>query len=245
MEGSRMDADEFDRALADAVRELNEQPDPPHTLHRLVELVPEFFPGADMGGVSIVRGDHIETPAATTEKLREVDEAQYRMGQGPCRAAIRTEATVQVEDLATDPRWPQWGERMVAEVGIRSSLSFRLFAAPDMTLGALNVYSRRPGGFDRDDVAHGQTLAAMVGVALASSMREEQLATALETRTVIGQATGVVMERYDVDAEVAFNVLRRYSSRQNVKLRDIARQVVDTRRLPATERGTDDERERP
>lgn len=121
---------------------------------------------------------------------------------------------------------------MVEELGIRSSLSFRLFTRPDHTWGALNVYSRTPSAFSEEDVQHGQAIAAMSAVALARSINDEQLAGAIETRTVIGQAIGMVMERYDLDEERAFSVLRRISSHENVKLRDVAAQLVATRRLP-------------
>lgn len=222
----------FDRQLADAVRDLDHQADPPHTLRRLVEITPEFFDACDYVGVSLVERDRIRTPAASNERLRELDEAQYDLGQGPCREAIRSHPTVLVDDLQTDPRWPSWGQAMVSELGIHSSLSFRLFTRPDRTWGALNVYSRHRGAFTVRDVAHGQTIAAMAAVVLARSINDEQLAAAIETRTVIGQAMGMVMERYGLDEEQAFSVLRRLSSQDNVKLRDLAAQVVATRSLP-------------
>lgn len=224
--------DEFGRRLVDAVRHLDAQPDSPRTLQCLVEIAPEFFDACDFVGVSLVEKDRIRTPAATNERLRELDEAQYEMGQGPCHDAIRSNAIVVVDDLAADPRWPRWGRVMVDELGIRSSLSFRLFTRPDRTWGALNVYSRTPSAFTDEDVEHGQAIAAMSAVALARSINDEQLAGAIETRTVIGQAVGMVMERYDLDEERAFNVLRRISSHENIKLRDVAAQLVATRRLP-------------
>jgi GAF domain-containing protein len=228
-----MDPEAFARHLADAVRELGEQEDPPHTLERLVEIAPEFFDGCDYVGVSVVERSAIRTPVATTEKLRELDESQFELGQGPCREAIRSVPTVMVDDLATDPRWPEWGRAMVEELGIRSSLSFRLFTRPNDTWGALNVYSRSPHAFDQEDVVHGQTIAAMAAVVLARSINDEHLARALETRTVIGEAIGILMERYDIDAQKAFDVIRRLSSQSNVKLRELAEQIVVTRQLPA------------
>jgi len=123
---------------------------------------------------------------------------------------------------------------MTLELGVRSSISFRLFAAQRSSWGALNVYSLTPHAFDDDDVIHGQTIAAMVGVVLARSIHEHQLAEALETRTLIGQATGILMERFQLDADVCFNILRRLSQQNNIKLRDIAAQLVETRRLPGS-----------
>ena len=132
---------------------------------------------------------------------------------------------------------------MAEQLEIRSSLSFRLFTREDHSWGALNVYSRHPHAFTDEDVVHGQTIAAMAAVVLAKSVNDEQLVRALETRTHIGQATGILMERYDLDAERAFEVLRRISSQTNIKLRDLAVQVVTTRRLPATGDAAEDSAE--
>ena len=226
----------FEQDLTEAVRELEAEPDPPHTLERLVTLVPEFFPHADFVGVSLMSGNRIETPVASTEALRLVDQLQYTMHEGPCREAIRAEHTVVVDDLATDQRWPRWGARMVEQLGIHSSLSFGLFTTGSGTWGALNVYARQPHAFTQDDVLHGQAIATMSAVVLARSINEHQLATALETRTVIGQATGMIMERFGLDADASFNVLRRLSSQHNEKLRAIAAQLVATRALPGETR---------
>jgi GAF domain-containing protein len=215
-----MDA-QFERRLTEAVRDLSGEGDPPATLERLVEIAPEFFPHCHHAGVSIVERDGIRTPAATSEELRQLDEAQYTLGQGPCFEAIRSTPTVVVEDLAHDPRWPIWGRAMAEQLEIRSSLSFRLFTRSDHSWGALNVYSRLPRAFTDEDVVHGQTIAAMAAVVLARSINDEQLVRALETRTHIGQATGILMERYDLDADRAFEVLRRISSQTNTKLRDL------------------------
>lgn len=218
--------EQFHRELADAVRRLDAADDPPHTLEELVEIAPDFFSAADLAGVSVVERGVMRTPAASHERLRELDEWQYELGEGPCRDAIRQHCTVRVDDLATDPRWPTWGAAMVEELGVRSSLSFRLFTRADDTWGALNVYSRTTHAFSEDDVVHGQVVAAMAAVALARSLNDEQLATALESRTVIGQATGIIMERYGLDDKRAFEVMRRISSHDNIKLRDLAVRVV-------------------
>ena len=226
--------DNFEQHLAAAVRDLGAADDPPHTLERMVEITPEFFTSCDYVGVSLVERGAIRTPAASDERLRELDEWQYDLGEGPCREAIRQHLTVLVDDLATDPRWPTWGAAMVERLGVRSSLSFRLFTRADHTWGALNVYSRSPGAFSEEDVLHGQVVAAMSAVVLARSIQDDHLATALESRTVIGQATGIVMERYALDEATAFAVMRRISSQENRKLRDVAAQIVDERDLPSS-----------
>ena len=228
-----MSDERFHRLLGEVVRDLNAQRDIPDTLDRLVEIAIELLPMTDHVGVSLVEHRAIRTPAATSERLRELDEAQYDLGQGPCREAIRAQSTVTVGDLESDPRWPQWGEAMVRELGIRSSLSFRLFTDDEDSWGALNLYSYEPHAFSREDIDQGQTVAEMASVVLARAINDEQLARALATRTTIGQATGILMERFGLDPDPAFDVLRRLSSQQNLKLRDVAEEVVRTRRLPA------------
>jgi len=96
----------------------------------------------------------------------------------------------------------------------------------------LNLYSREPEAFDLDDIYNGEALAAHVAVALAASRQAEQLGMAIATRTVIGQAEGILMERFDISAEQAFAVLRRVSSHSNVKLNRVAEQLVRTRETP-------------
>ena len=109
-------------------------------------------------------------------------------------------------------------------------LSYRLFTTEE-SLGALNLYSREPEAFDRDDIYNGEALAAHVSVALAASRQAEQLGIAI-TRTVIGQAEGILMERFDISADQAFAVLGRVSSHSKVKLNRVAEQLVRTRETP-------------
>jgi GAF domain-containing protein len=160
------------------------------------------------------------------------DRLQFELGEGPCLDAVWEEESVYVPDLLTDPRWPTWGPRVTQKTGARSILSFRLFTVQD-TLGALNLYSTRTDGFTADDRTEGLALAAHIAIALAAAQRIDQLGAALDSRTVIAQACGIVMERYDIDAVRAFALLTRLSSTQNVKLRDIASEVVLTRVLPS------------
>lgn len=110
-------------------------------------------------------------------------------------------------------------------------LSFQLFTSAD-TLGALNLYSRRPEAFDEEDLSAGLMLAAHAAVALAESQHAEQLRTAALNRTIIGQAQGILMERFSLTGDRAFTVLRRVSQDRNVKLHEVANQLVATRVLP-------------
>jgi len=112
-------------------------------------------------------------------------------------------------------------------------LCFQLFTDGD-SLGSLNLYSEQVGAFDDDALAVGLTLAAQTAVALQTSRQIETQARGIATRTVIGQAQGILMERFDLTADTAFEVLRRISQDSNTKLLDVAADLVRVRRLPRT-----------
>jgi GAF domain-containing protein len=232
---SRMEgAGEFNRQLAAAVRAMQEEPDTKGTLDRAVTTATEIIDGCDLAGISIVHAAGIDTASASDESLKRVDELQYVLGQGPCLDALQDHETVHSPDLLADERWPEWGAHVAEEIGAGSIVSYRLFANRH-SLGALNLYSRKTHAFSSDDIYHGLALAAHVAVALAASQKEEHLERAVTSRTVIGQAEGILMERFGIDAEQAFNVLRRVSQDRNVKLNLIAEELVRTRRTPGTE----------
>lgn len=105
-------------------------------------------------------------------------------------------------------------------------------ATGEQTVGALGLFSDRPAAFDSDDEAIAHVLASHASVALAIARMEASLAQAVDARLLIGQATGILMERYDIDADQAFAVLRRYSQTMNSKLHQVARRLIETRRLP-------------
>jgi GAF domain-containing protein len=221
---------EFNRQLAAAARDMAKEHSTQDTLNRAVGLATELVEGCDIAGVSVVHKTCIDTPSATDEKLRLIDEVQFAMQQGPCLDALREHETVTSNDLGSDQRWPEWGPRM-AEAGVHSCLCFRLFTSGD-TLGALNLYSHRTHGFASDDVDNGLALAAQISIALVAAQHEEQLQIGMDNRTVIGQAQGVLIERFHIDADTAFRVLTRFSSSLNVKVHQVARQIVATGHLP-------------
>jgi GAF domain-containing protein len=235
--GRAMD-ESFNRLVASAVREMAEEPTLVATVERAVEMCTHAMRSCDMVGISVMEGGQIRTVAASNEVLRQIDQWQFELGQGPCYDALREHETVTANDLAHDDRWPLYGQRLAQETGIHSSVSYRLFTNGD-SLGALNVYARARSAFSHQDVAEGQALAAHAAAALATSLKEHQLQQALETRTVIGQATGMLMERFGLDADAAFGALRRISQNGNIKLYAVAERLVATGRLPQIRRGTD------
>ena len=226
-----MDRYEVNRQLADAARAMAEEPGTQLTLDRAGQMATDLIEHCDLAGISLVRQDGIDTPAASHEELRQLDELQFQMAQGPCYDALRQEDVVLVGDLSGDGRWPAWGPRIAEELRLHSSMSFRLFTSAD-NFGVLNLYARRVDAFDHDDLLDGLILAAHAAVALAATLEEDQLHRALETRRTIGEATGILRERFDLSSEQAFGVLRRMSSHQNMKLHLVAQHLVETGSLP-------------
>jgi GAF domain-containing protein len=218
--------------LAAASRALHDEPDTQHTLDRSTLLAVELVPHCDYAGISIVHRDRtIATPAATDELVDRGDELQYELGEGPCLDAIWYHDTVVSADLAEEPRWPRWAPRVAAELGVRSMLCLQLFTSADV-VGGLNLYSSAVDAFDGDDFDVATFLAAHVSVAVAETQRVDQLRMGMFNRTVIGQAQGILMERFNVDGQQAFSVLRRVSQQHNVKVLRVADELVRTRETP-------------
>ena len=223
--------EEFNRELAAAARDMQDD-DSKQAMQRAVAVATEILPGCDAAGVCVVyRGDRIDTHATSNDYLREVDALQHELDEGPCLDALQQYDTVHSDDLSIDARWPKWGPQVADRVGLRSIVSYRLFST-GQNLGALNLYGRSTAAFTDDDVHDGLALAAHVGVALAAAQEVENLEKALGGRTVIGQATGILMERFDLAPDRAFSVLSRLSQQKNVKLRELSEQIVTTRTVP-------------
>ena len=218
--------------LADAARELEAEPDTQQTLQRSVAVALELVPHADQAAISIVhRKGRINTPAASAESCLHADELQYELDEGPCLDAIWTQDIVTATDLAHDARWPQWAPRVSSEFGFASMLCVQLFTTTNI-VGGINLYSTRTDAFDPDDIDIATYLAAHVAVAVADSQTEDQLRLAAVNRTVIGQAQGILMERFTIDAHRAFDVLRRVSQNSNTRLLEVATTIVNTRQVP-------------
>jgi GAF domain-containing protein len=188
----------------------------------------ELIPGVDVAGVLLVgKGGTFETLAPTSDVLFEIDQLQMKHVQGPCVQAALDETVVRTDDFREDRRWPKYSPE-VLKLGIRSGLSFKLYTA-DRTAGALNLFGFEPDVWDGESETVGMVLAAHAAAAIIASREGDQLQSALTTRDRIGQAKGIIMERFDVDDVQAFAMLRQLSQDSNVKLVDVAQQVVDTR----------------
>jgi hypothetical protein len=220
--------------LAAALRELTSHQGVDETLQLIVDLSAELVAGCDICDVMLIGSDGVVTPVASDRLAMQVDNAQQESGEGPClHAAADGAAVIHVDDLGSDRRWPRFGPRAV-ELGVRSALSYRVSPAGGRAgwKGALNLYARRSQAFDARSIALGQVFAAQCASVLAAAVEVEGLRTALATRDVIGQAKGILMERHRMDGDAAFALLKRVSQDRNIKLREVARQVVETRQLP-------------
>ncbi|WP_369133020.1 GAF and ANTAR domain-containing protein [Modestobacter sp. I12A-02662] len=227
----------FNERLAAIARALLHEPDVQATLQRVVTDAAATLDGALYASVSLVlQRRQVETPVYTDERALRADELQYELEVGPCLDAVWNQDVFQIDDLATEPRYVQWSRRVVAETGIRSSLSLQLFTDPAgvVSLGALNLYSLEPRVFDVDTRGEAVAFAAHAAIALQNARTEAHLRSGLVTRTVIGQAEGILIERLKITADEAFGVLSRLSQRSNRKLRDVARALVETGEVPST-----------
>ncbi|ODQ95447.1 GAF and ANTAR domain-containing protein [Mycolicibacterium holsaticum] len=188
----------------------------------------ELMPGADTAGVLLVgRGGKFESLAATSELPHQLDELQMTFDEGPCVQAALDDVIVRTEDFRAEERWPKYAPACV-ELGVLSGLSVKLYTA-DRTAGALNLFSFRPHAFDARDETVATILAAHAAAAILASRHGEQLVSALSTRDRIGQAKGIIMERYGVDDVRAFEMLRQISQDGNIRLAEVAQRVIDTR----------------
>ena len=215
---------------------LHQEPGTQETVERVVQFALIAL-SCRYAGVMLLHGrNRVEEAAVTDPIVAKADQLQLELGEGPCLSALTAERTYRVGDTVADRRWPQWSSA-IAELGLRSVLSVGLFTT-ETTIGALNLFDPEPDRFDADDVAVAQVLARHAGIALATSRHVENLELAIDARKLIGQAQGILMERFDLDADRAFAVLRRFSQGHNIKLREVAQRLIDTRNLPMTD--TDD-----
>lgn len=199
------------------------------TMSSTAELIAEYAcltTAADECGILYSRAVNTwSTPAATSARIAELHQLQIDHDEGPCLDAIRKEPTYTCDDTRKDSRWPTWGPA-AADLGISSVLSIRL-ESKNRNLGALNLYAEPIGAFGPQDVAIASNFARHASIALSTAFTEEGLALAIDARTFIGQAQGILMGRYGISAEQAFEYLRRRSQQEHIKVTDIAHDVIE------------------
>jgi GAF domain-containing protein len=215
------------RQFSELARSLQAEPDLDQTLRSIVTAAVVNVDGADLAGITLVtKGGTLSTPAASDPLVEVIDRLQYEVRQGPCLSSAWDRLTVRADDLRTETRWPAFARR-AAELGVLSMLSIQLYVR-DEELGALNLYSRTANRFDAEDEDTGLLFASHAAIAMVGAQHETDLTAALVSRDVIGQAKGILMERYRITALAAFGVLVRASQQSNRKLCDIAETLAAT-----------------
>ena len=205
-------------------------------LTTIVRAAADAIPGVDHAGISLAHAHgRFATVAATDPVVGRVDEVQYALEEGPCVDAVRDRRPCWSDDLAGDARWPRYG-RQAAALGIRSQMGVALFDEPSV-VGGLTLHARAAGAFDEDTPRVAAIFATHAAHALGRTLHLDQLNEALATRRTIGIAIGLVMERYQLDEQRAFQFLVRTSQTGNTKLRAVAEQLVAETARRATTAG--------
>lgn len=230
-----MSSDASAQALRALSRFLISETSMGDTLLKVSQITTDALPAAEMAGIAVLGEDGKPTTGIfTDQKAPEIDTAQYESGNGPCLDAWRTGRVVRLDDMTLAAQdYPEFA-RLAQTYGVESTLSLPLMAGA-RGLGALNLYARRPHGFTEEDEVVGMDLATAAAIVLANasayweaSQLSEQLTQAMKSRAVIEQAKGILMARSPhLGPDEAFDLLRKASQRENVKLREIAQRIVD------------------
>ena len=206
-------------------------------LQRVVELTKLVMPSRTEASILLMEGDRPTTPVFTGKLALDCDEIQFGRGHGPCMHAATSGELTEVPDTRTETRWRDYMDGAV-EHGALSSLSVPLPIAEGLS-GALNIYAREANAFDDEARSAAQSFVPYAGVAVANMQAyqnardmADNLQMALESRAVIDQAKGILMERFKLTADMAFQVLARHSMQRNTKLRVVAEELVTTGELP-------------
>jgi transcriptional regulator with GAF, ATPase, and Fis domain len=228
--GSAVRQNDLGHELSELARHLQAEDDVDAILDEVVRAAVQLVPGTDEGSISVVTGRRdITSQSPSSELPAQVDAVQGEVGQGPCLDAVYEHQTVRVPDMRHEQRWPDFARRAF-ELGAGSMLSFQLYVEGD-NLGALNLYGRQPNAFDEESEDVGLMFASHAAIAFADARKLTQLRVGIDTRDLIGQAKGILMERYAIDAGQAFTLLTRISQRRHRKIRDLAEELTQTRRL--------------
>lgn len=210
-------------------RDLLAQDSVAATLERITASTTELVEGCDAAGILVLHDNTVESLAPTHQMVTDSDQLQQRLGEGPCFDAARTaqgERVFRIADLTgLQQRWPAYAPQAHA-LGVGSMMGFLLFTE-DEDLGALNLYSHKPGAFTEASEVAGWLLASHAAVAFSSARTHAQMEQAVATRHLIGQAMGILMGSHHLTEEQAFDVLRRYSQENNIKLREVARLICE------------------
>lgn len=211
--------------------DLHDVADPEQVLQRVVDTAVKLVDFDASAAALLGDHKHVQEAAFTDDIAEWAALLRCELNGGPCLTAMLEGGSIRIDNTLTDPRWPRWCAA-VAAFGVRSSISVSLTSGDPRSLGSLFIYSRHVDAFDDEDTAAVKVLACHAAIAVRKNRQLANQTRAIDSRTVIGQAEGIVMTIFNVTADQAFAVLTRYSQASNRKLRDIAAEVVRTRTLP-------------
>jgi GAF domain-containing protein len=213
------------QVMADLARAMQQPGEVALTLQAVTACATDSIESADYASISVRHGDgRLETLAPTDALVRRVDLLQFELSEGPCYDAVEATTVTLSDDLARDGRWPAYGPR-VAALGLRSQLGIRL-ASDDGWRVALNLYARRPNAFDSETISLAQMFADQAAGAMGLVRTVQTLNKALVMRETIGQAVGIVMERYAIDPDRAVAFLLRTAQTSNARIQDVAQEII-------------------
>jgi GAF domain-containing protein len=213
-------------SLAESARLINTPQTFEETLDAIVRASLFSVSGFDHVGITVMHRDgSFETKAATDQVVWELDDLQYSMGEGPCVTAMREGQLVAVENIRHEQRWPRYVTEAVMRTGLQAQLAVHL-EFNGKILGGLNLYSTSSASIDPHAAQAADLFATHAALALARARRESDLNAAIATRQEIGTAVGLTMARFGLDSERAFQYLVRASSTSQIKLRDIAQEII-------------------
>lgn len=217
------------RQLSELARELQADITTESLLRHIVMAAVTEISGARYAGIMLLTGKTFATAAASDELVERIDQVQYESGEGPSLDAARQHKTVRSDDLRAEARWPLFVSQAVG-LGVLSVLSVQLFVEDD-SFGALTVYAGDAAAFGPDSESTGILLASHAALAMTAARTKAGLLTAMDSREIIGQAKGILMERYKITGVEAFGLLVASSQAVNRKLRDVAEHLVATGEL--------------
>jgi GAF domain-containing protein len=216
---------------ADMAEVFKAEATPEQLLDQIVQVAVRVVPGAEDAGIAVFADGQLRTVAAVGDLAVALDAIRRVVGVGPSLDVARTGQTLRVADLTTDPRWIELGTR-AADEGIRSVLACAL-PLPQRQSGVLSLYSTCPAAFDAAAELVVPVFAARAAIALSHAEKVSQLERALQSRQVIGQAVGILMERHRLSDKQAFDTLVKASQESHLKLREVALRVTETGEEPS------------
>lgn len=223
---SRVEDFELSRRLAEVAEQLRRShADPDQVLSTITEAAVANVPAAEFASVTtVLQGTAVHSAAVVGEPAGHCDRIQERLGEGPCLESAIERKTIRIEDMDRETRWPLFADA-ASVLGVKSMICFQLYVE-GFNFGALNLHATRVRAFSDEAESIGSLFAAHAAIAFSTAREEQQIRAALTNRDLIGQAKGMLMERYNLDSQAAFALLARLSQDTNVKLADLAQQLV-------------------